>query len=117
MSDLLGILMSMKTKKNQIGSGQTIFMDLQAKRSPEEVGGWAMVSKMGFGMAATLEMPSGVLRIFEEKQLEDLVQLLNQAECVIGYFCVKFDFPLLRGVVGIKLRPSPSLRVKIADPV
>lgn len=82
-----------------------VFLDLEAKRPPEEVGGWNIIAKMGLAAAATYSTPSGELRIFAESDAMELVTTLNRADCVIGHNCHRFHFTILRGLAG---RRCPS---------
>jgi len=85
-----------------------VFLDLEAKRPPEEVGGWGHIRKMGLSIAVTLAPSSGELRLFEEGEVEGLVELLNAAGRVVGFNCRRFHFQIIRGLVGRSFRPRAS---------
>jgi hypothetical protein len=63
-------------KRKSLQQGR-VYLDLEAAKSPEEVGGWNNISKMGLAMAVTFRPDTQEIRIFECSQVEELVRLLN----------------------------------------
>lgn len=74
----------------------SVVFDLETQRLAQEVGGWSHVEQLGLAVAVTLDVGSGALRRFVESQAKDLIQHLRQADAIIGYNLLRFDFAVLR---------------------
>ncbi|MEO1834543.1 MAG: ribonuclease H-like domain-containing protein [Akkermansiaceae bacterium] len=81
----------------------TVYFDLETQRSFNDVGGVANLSKMSVSVGCSYCSESGQYRIYPEDELEDLVRLLTQAELVVGYNHLHFDYGVLQGYTVLDL--------------
>ena len=81
----------------------TVYFDLETKRSFNDVGGAANLSKMEVSVGCSFCTESGEYRVYPEDELEDLVELLRKAELVVGYNHLHFDYGVLEGYTVLDL--------------
>ncbi len=81
----------------------TVYFDLETKRSFNDVGGSANLSKMGISVGCSFCTESGEYRVYPEDELKDLVELLRRAELVVGYNHLHFDYGVLEGYIPLDL--------------
>jgi len=74
-----------------------VYFDLETQRTAGDVGGWNNKDKMGMSIGVTYSTAKGEYRIFQEHQVDDLVEELLKAELVVGFNVTKFDYGVLRG--------------------
>jgi DEAD/DEAH box helicase domain-containing protein len=75
---------------------KTLVFDLESQRLADEVGGWANIAAMGFAAGVTLEVETGQVQSFLEDDLPALISDLHQANRVIGYNLLRFDYEVLK---------------------
>lgn len=75
----------------------TVYFDLETQRSFGDVGGAANKDKMGMSVGVTYSTETEKYHIYGEDQVEDLIDQLVKADCVVGYNHVQFDYPVLMG--------------------
>ena len=74
----------------------TFVFDLETKNLAHEVGGWSNIDKLGLAAAVLLHVDTGeVFRYVEQDASELIAQLLN-ADQVVGFNVVRFDYDVLR---------------------
>ncbi|TKJ39071.1 DEAD/DEAH box helicase [candidate division LCP-89 bacterium B3_LCP] len=82
-------------------SGKRIIsFDLETQRGPDEVGGWGNTHLMGLSLAVVQDLSNGECQTYREDDVDELIELLFNADLVIGFNCVKFDFGVLAGYSG-----------------
>jgi DEAD/DEAH box helicase domain-containing protein len=74
-----------------------LVLDLETRRSAEEVGGWENCDRMGLAVAVTEELPGGRVTVYLEEQVDALLAALASAGLIVGFNVKRFDFSVLRG--------------------
>jgi hypothetical protein len=74
-----------------------VYFDLETRRTAEDVGGWSQMAKMGVSIAVTYSTARGEYRIYQEKEIDQLIDQLMRADLVIGYNHIHFDYQVLMG--------------------
>ena len=90
-----------------------VYFDLETKKSAEEVGGWDKISQMGMSVGVTYSTTRGGYRIYDEKQVDDLLTELQRADLVVGFNHLRFDFEVLHGYTPFDLRQLPNLDMHV----
>lgn len=86
-----------------------VYFDLETQRSAEEVGGWDKISRMGLSIGVTYSTARGGYRIYDERQVDDLVRELQRADLIVGFNNLRFDYEVLHGYTALDLRQLPTL--------
>lgn len=74
-----------------------VVFDLETQLSADEVGGWGNIAKMKLAFASIYRFPQGEWLDFWESDVERLKQVLREADIVIGFNQIRFDYEVLRG--------------------
>ncbi len=74
-----------------------VYFDLETMRSAGDVGGWDKKDQMGMSIGVTYSTGDSTYRIYAEKDADQLITDLSQADLVIGYNHVDFDYAVLQG--------------------
>jgi DEAD/DEAH box helicase domain-containing protein len=90
---------------------RVLVMDLETRRSAEEVGGWDNADRMGLAVAVTADLFTGEMRTYTEDQVDDLLQALATAAGIIGFNLRRFDFAVLRGYRALDYAALPVLDI------
>src|SRR5215831_1413233 len=86
-----------------------VYFDLETQKSADEVGGWSHISRMGMSVGVIYSAVRGEYRIFDERQVNDLIKELQRADLVVGFNQVRFDYEVLHGYTTLDLRQLPAL--------
>ena len=81
----------------------TLVFDIETKKSFAEVGGDRNVRELGVSMLCLFSYVKNSSFAFEEHQLPRFVEMLSQAEHVIGFNIKQFDIPVLEPYMDTKL--------------
>ena len=73
-----------------------VYFDLETRRSAAEVGGWHETAKMGVSVAVTFSTKDDAYHIYTEEQMPELIEELRNADLVVGYNHVGFDYGVLQ---------------------
>ncbi len=87
-----------------------VYFDLETQRSFSAVGGSKNKAKMGMSVGVTYSTKTGKYHIYDEAHVDDLVNQLVQADLVVGYNHVEFDYPVLQGYTIYDL-PSQTVNL------
>ena len=90
-----------------------VYFDLETQKSADEVGGWNQISKMGMSIGVTYSTGRGEYRIYGERQVDELVRELQQADLVVGFNNLRFDYEVLHYYTVLDLTQIPTLDVLI----
>jgi DEAD/DEAH box helicase domain-containing protein len=90
---------------------RVVFFDLETQRSAEEVGGWHNAHLMRVALAVTWDAVAGRFETFGERDVEALLARLAQAELVVGFNVLGFDYRVLRGYTDRDLERLPTFDV------
>jgi DEAD/DEAH box helicase domain-containing protein len=81
-------------------SADIVVFDLETQFLADEVGGWDQTAKMKVSVAVLWSEKEQVFRQYVEGQVPDLIARLKQADLVVGFNHVKFDYGVLAGYPG-----------------
>ena len=73
-----------------------VYFDLETRRSAAQVGGWHETAKMGMSVGVTFSTRDNAYHIYTEDQAEALIEELRQADLVVGYNHIGFDYGVLQ---------------------
>ena len=73
-----------------------VYFDLETKRSAAEVGGWHRADLMGMSLGVTYSTKDEAYHIYTEDQAEDLINEMRQADLVVGFNHIGFDYQVLQ---------------------
>lgn len=91
--------MEIKRSTEEMSELKEIFFDLETPRWSDEVeGGWSNIAGFGLSVAVTWDDENG-FRTWLENNANELVQELVQADKVIGFNIVRFDYEVLSAYV------------------
>jgi DEAD/DEAH box helicase domain-containing protein len=90
---------------------RVLVLDLETQRSAEEVGGWDRCDRMGLAVAVTADLETGQMRVYTEAEVDDLIDELSTAACIIGFNLRRFDFAVLRGYRDLDYAALPALDI------
>ncbi len=74
----------------------TVIFDLETQYLADEVGGWHHIRDMRLSVGVTYHVDEGAYRIYTEAEAERLIDTLCQADLVVGYNVLRFDYEVLR---------------------
>jgi DEAD/DEAH box helicase domain-containing protein len=86
-----------------------VYFDLETQKSAEEVGGWDRIGQMGLSVGVTYSTARGGYRIYDERQVNDLIRELQRADLIVGFNNLRFDYEVLHGYTALDLRQLPTL--------
>ena len=74
----------------------TVFFDVETQRSFDEVGGRRNIRKLGLAVAVTYSSAGSEFRHYKEADVDALVAELMEADLVVGFNVLSFDYEVLR---------------------
>jgi DEAD/DEAH box helicase domain-containing protein len=87
-----------------------IFFDLETQKLAQDVGGWKNIRKMMLSLAVTYSAKDG-FRTFLENNVSELIQRLKEADLIVGYNHVRFDYEVLKAYTRENLKDLPNLDI------
>jgi DEAD/DEAH box helicase domain-containing protein len=87
-----------------------VFLDLETRKTDEEVGGWDHAEDMLVSVAVTFSTVDGRFHVYEEQDLPFLFEELFAADLVVGYNIREFDYRVL-----LRYAPRPLDHVPTLD--
>jgi hypothetical protein len=72
-----------------------VYFDLETQRTANDAGGWGRKRDMGMSIGVTYSTKLGAYRIYTEKTVDDLVAQLVEADLVVGFNVINFDYEVL----------------------
>ncbi len=91
---------------------KTFIFDLETKRLAQEVGGWNHIDRLGLSAAVLFDIESDTYLHFTEDQSQSLVDTILNADRMIGFNIIRFDYAVLK---PYGLAMSSSLMEKTTD--
>jgi DEAD/DEAH box helicase domain-containing protein len=85
-----------------------VVFDLETRRSFAEVGR-SQMDKLGVSAAVAYRFDRDELLVFTEETISELIDLLLQADLVVGYNVTGFDYEVLRGYTDKELQSIPTV--------
>ena len=86
-----------------------LVLDLETKRSFNEVGGTHNKAAMGVSMVGVYDYGNDVYKSYREESFDELKAHLKKADKVIGFNLIGFDWPVLAGELGDWVHELPTL--------
>lgn len=86
-----------------------VVFDLETQRSAQEVGGWHNARKMGVSVGVVYDSALDDFLVFRDDRMDELVQALRQADLVVGFNSLRFDYEVLRGYTKFDFSTLPTL--------
>ena len=90
-----------------------VYFDLETMRAADEVGGWKHIDKMGMSIGVTYSTGNGEYSIYQESEVNDLIEELQRADLVVGFNHIRFDYEVLHGYTPPDLRKLPLLDLMV----
>lgn len=88
-----------------------IVLDLETKRTFDEVGGRGHFAELGISVVGTYFYETGQYRVFEESEIPELERELEKCTRVIGFNIRRFDMPVLKPYLKLDPGKLPMLDV------
>lgn len=85
-----------KVQDPEPSRGDTIVLDLETKKTFDEVGGQHNRHLLGVSLVGVYSYNRDSYRGFKEEEFPELLELLKNTELVIGFNSKSFDFPVLQ---------------------
>lgn len=86
-----------------------VVLDLETRRSAQEVGGWHQAHKMGISCVVLYDSRTETFKTYLEEDTPALVDELCKAELVIGFNLLGFDYQVLGAKTTYNLYTLPTL--------
>lgn len=80
-----------------------VYFDLETQRTANDAGGWDKKHAMGMSVGVTYSTRTGRYHIYPEKRVEELIKQLTQADLVVGFNIISFDYEVLMGYTVVDL--------------
>ncbi len=84
-------------------------LDIETRRSAKDVGGWNRANRMGVSIAVLYDTASDEFIDYEQDQISDLVDKLQEFDLVIGFNIIRFDYQVLSGLSDFAFSSLPTL--------
>ena len=81
-----------------------VYFDLETQRSANDVGGWDRKADMGMSVGVTYSTALRRYVIYDESNVQALIDELRDADLVVGFNHVSFDYEVLMGYTVLDLR-------------
>lgn len=89
-------------------SGIVVF-DVETQYAANEVGGWGNIRDMRLAVAVTYHADEEAYRVYTEQQADQLIATLREADLIIGYNVIRFDYEVLRAYTDDALDDLPTV--------
>ncbi len=80
-----------------------VYFDLETQNTANDVGGWERKADMKMSIGVTYSSRDGEYRIFSENKVNELIEQLRQADLVVGFNTINFDYAVLMGYTILDL--------------
>jgi DEAD/DEAH box helicase domain-containing protein len=96
--------------KREVPEGhRVVVFDLETQRSFAEVGGRSQFHRLGVSVGVAYRYDRDEFLIVTEENVSELVDLLREADLVVGYNIYGFDYEVLRAYTDENLQKLPTL--------
>jgi DEAD/DEAH box helicase domain-containing protein len=86
-----------------------VYFDLETQKSADEVGGWDKIRDMRMSVGVTYHAGRGEYRVYDEREVDNLLNELQRADLIVGYNNLGFDYEVLHAYTILDLRQLPTL--------
>ncbi|HEX7023158.1 MAG TPA: ribonuclease H-like domain-containing protein [Trueperaceae bacterium] len=91
----------------------SLVLDIETKRSFAEVGGARNRGKLGVSVVGTYHYDTDLFIAYREDRFDELAHVLEQADAVIGFNLIGFDWPVLASELGDWVRQLPTVDLMV----
>ena len=88
-----------------------IVLDLETQKSFEDVGGFGKNHLLKVSVCGVYSYKDDKYFCFAENEMRELEDMLSQADEIIGFNIINFDFVVLQPYLNFKLSAAPSLDI------
>ncbi len=85
-----------------------LVFDLETQRSFDEVGGRSQMHRLGVSVGVAYRYDTDEFLTYTEDTIDGLISLLEQADLVVGYNILGFDYEVLRGYTDLDFDGLPT---------
>jgi DEAD/DEAH box helicase domain-containing protein len=90
-----------------------LVFDLETQRSFQDVGGRTAMRQLGMSVGVVYSFRDDRFRAYFEAEANQLITTLRQAELVIGFNLLGFDYEVLKGYQDVPLEQAPTLDIMV----
>jgi len=90
---------------------RVVVFDIETQRSFEEVGGRSQFHKLGVSVGVAYSYDQDRFLVGTEEDIAKLIDLLLEADLVVGYNIIGFDYEVLRGYPARALHTLPTFDI------
>jgi DEAD/DEAH box helicase domain-containing protein len=87
---------------------RVLVLDVETKRAAAEVGGWGNARLMGLALAAVWDSRDRAMHVYTEERAAELFRHLAQADVVVGFNLLGFDYTVLSAYDNGSLTRLPT---------
>ena len=80
-----------------------VYFDLETQRTANDAGGWDRKCNMRMSVGVIYSTATGRYEVFDEEGVNRLIQRLRQADLVVGFNVLNFDYHVLMGYTILDL--------------
>ncbi|MEW5774119.1 MAG: DEAD/DEAH box helicase [Thermodesulfobacteriota bacterium] len=84
-------------------------LDLETRRSAQEVGGWSRADRMGVSCAVLYDSGRDEFLVYAQDEIPRLVEDIRAVDLVVGFNLKRFDYQVLAGVSDFDFASLPTL--------
>src|ERR1700676_741348 len=84
-------------------SRDIVYFDLETQRTANDAGGWLRKGNMRMSIGVTYSTKIGRYEGFNEARVHDWIERLRQADLVVGFNILNFDYHVLMGYTVLDL--------------
>lgn len=84
-------------------------LDIETRRSAQEVGGWHRADRMGVSCAVLYDSETNESAVYYQEDIERLEHHLRQLDLVVGFNSQRFDYKVLSGLSVFDFDSLPTL--------
>ncbi len=96
-------------KKSSTTKNNFMVLDVETRRSAKDVGGWDKAAQMGVSVAVLYDSVDDSFTAYTQDELANMFKRLQQAELVIGFNIIRFDYTVLQPFADFDLKQLPTL--------
>jgi DEAD/DEAH box helicase domain-containing protein len=88
-----------------------VYLDLETQKTAEDVGGWRNTHLMRISVAVVYDSVEERFRVFEEREIEALIEHLKKAALIVGFNIKRFDYRVLSAYCKNDLNRLPTFDI------
>ncbi len=96
-------------QREVVENHRVVVFDLETQRSFDEVGGRSQLHKLGVSVGVAYRYDTDEFVVVQEDTVDRLIDLLLEAELVVGYNIRGFDYEVLRAYTDRDLQQIPTM--------